>query len=554
MADLFDMTKKDIPSSEGEPAITVPPAAPPNPMAEIARATGLNLAAGGVPADGDDISPVSTPQLMAGNIPVPPIAVPPPAPAPAPMVEDASQLDQGAKALDPVEMGFAQEEAKFQKVQAEKQAGMEAMFADTLKQEEERLKRMEEKEEEIRVETVNVTHGDRTRAIRESNDPDIADVDLTPGYSEEDMKEAPEDGVTPQSDVKAEDAPPSPGDDQYGEYIRNLPTTTLDNVDPKKSPVMILRTPKITTAKKQNKQTLGDQAFMNAVTRFKKDNFGKADACLVNSGFFASVVGTGVVDMQNLYMNVSRDTSIYEYELEQMRAVIKNVVGTNPKINPNQLSQMIHYRDFEILSFSHVCATLEKVETVTNCKECGNAFRLESAPQELVLNEDEMHERKMRISGAANIEEVSLMTTVKKIETSVGIVVTLGHPSYAEYIRGVRGFQEKAAEMTPADARRFQSMLDMLHFVRSVELPSGVKTNSIYQSYIAMGLLADVDFDAVSREVDEMKKQIIVPQYGIRECRCPTCGAINKNIPYRSLLDLLFYHTTVSSFLNNPES
>ena len=83
---------------------------------------------------------------------------------------------------------------------------------------------------------------------------------------------------------------------------------------------------------------------------------------------------------------------------------------------------------------------------------------------------------------------------------------------------------------------------------------TSTRTNNIRQVYIAIGMLSDVDFDAVSREITDMRKSILIPQYGIRETRCPHCGSINKNIPFNGLLDLLFLHTTLSSFLNNPES
>ncbi|MCM1295173.1 MAG: hypothetical protein NC311_06500 [Muribaculaceae bacterium] len=568
MSDLSEMTGRNVEAPiEGQ--ITTPPAAPPDPMAQLAQATGIHLTPEeiakyntGTPIpDGDDPEPVSTP--TASTIPgVPPIDVPPAAPITSPVTTpaamDPSEVHQPTEALDPVAMGIAQEQQKYQNVQREKMSGMEQMFQDLEKEEAERLERMEEKAEEmgINVEPQVVTGAERAKAARESGNPDIDDIDLSPGYSEEDAEDEPGDGVTKNSDIKAEDTPPAPGDDEYGDYIRGLPTTTLSDVTADKVIPYISRAPKIITAPRNNgkNQTLNDQAFLNAVNKFKKNTFGTVPVCLVNSGFSVNVVGTGVVDMQNLYMNVSRDTSMYEYELEQMRTVIKNVVGTTPKVQPTQLAQMIHFRDFESLSYAHVCATLESVETVSNCKDCGKAFRITDDPRHLLLNEDELSERAAKIAGAPTIEENSLMTVVKHLKCSNGIVVTIGHPSYAEYIRGIRGFQAKAQEMTPADARRFETMLDMMHFVRSVELPTGVKTTSMYQNYIAMGLLSAEDFDAVSREIENLRKDIITPRFGIRECQCPHCGAINKDIPYRNLLELLFLHTTVSSFLNNPES
>lgn len=553
MEDLNSMTHRNIPDNP-EDVITTPPAVPPDPMADIARATGLHIPpeeiASRLQSDGEeapvdpvaDVVPVSTPGGSGVD-----------------MLAEAAGEPPVGEALDPMTMGIKQEQARYAQMQQDKRNGMEHMFQELEQQEKERLDRMEKKTEEIRAsaQIKELSTTDRAKQSRDSGNPDIDDIDLTPGYTEEDMSEVKADEITEQSDVKATDDPPNPEDKEYGEYIRNLPIGPLTDIDGDDSPKTIIRVPQkptIITKKSDKTQTLGDQAFMNAINRFKRDSFGKSVAPLVNSGFCADVVGTGVVDMQNLYMNVRSNTTMYDYQLEQMRVVIKNVVGTSHPIPPASLAQMIHYADFEILSYAHVCATLETVESVTNCKDCGLAFRIETDPVQLIMNADEIDERRIRIMGAKRIEDNSLMTSVKELTATNGIKVVLGHPSYSEYIRNLRGFQAAAAEMTEEQARRFETMLNTLHFIRHIELPTGTRTNNIRQVYIAIGMLSDVDFDAVSREITDMRKSILIPQYGIRETRCPHCGSINKNIPFNGLLDLLFLHTTLSSFLNNPES
>lgn len=553
MEDLNAMTHKNIPA-DPESEITTPPPVPPDPMADIARATGLHISpeeinarlqSGGEeqPSSGvSDVTPVSVPGGAGVDL----------------LAEAAGAPPQG-EALDPMTMGIQQEQARYANMQKEKRDGMEQMFQELEQQEKERLERMEQKTEEIRASALvkELTTTDRAKQSRDSGNPDIDDIDLTPGYTEEDMSEIKKDEITEQSDIKATDDPPNPEDKEYGDYIRNLQIGPLTDIGKEDSPKTIVRIPQkpVMVVKKSDKtQTLGDQAFMNAINRFKRDSFGKSTAPLVNSGFCVDVVGTGVVDMQNLYMNVRSNTTMYDYQLEQMRVVIKNVIGTSHPIPPASLAQMIHYADFEILSYAHVCATLETVESVTNCKDCGMAFRIETDPVELIMNAAEIDERRHRIMGAQRIEDNSLMTTVKELTATNGIKVVLGHPSYSDYIRNLRGFQAAAAEMTEEQARRFETMLDTLHFIRYIDLPTGTRTNNIRQVYIATGMLSDVDFDAVSREVTDMRKNILVPQYGIRETRCPHCGSINKNIPFNGLLDLLFLHTTLSSFLNNPES
>ena len=90
--------------------------------------------------------------------------------------------------------------------------------------------------------------------------------------------------------------------------------------------------------------------------------------------------------------------------------------------------------------------------------------------------------------------------------------------------------------------------------IRKIKLPDGTYANNIYQMYQALLIMSDVDLDVINKEATAMRDEIMVPKFGIKEARCPHCGKIIKDIPYESLLEMLFYHTTISSYLNNPES
>ena len=206
-----------------------------------------------------------------------------------------------------------------------------------------------------------------------------------------------------------------------------------------------------------------------------------------------------------------------------------------------------------MLAYAHICATLEKIETVTNCKECGKPFRITSDSTSLLMNQDELYERRMQIENAPNAEAYSLMTHNREVRTPSGILVVLGHPSYAEIIRCIRGFQQFSENMSNADRRRFEGMLTLLYMIRKIQLPNGVTSNNIYQTYMALMLLSQRDLDMVNKESESMRKEILVPKFGVKEVRCPHCGRIIKDVAYDNLLEMLFYHTTVASYLMENE-
>ena len=270
---------------------------------------------------------------------------------------------------------------------------------------------------------------------------------------------------------------------------------------------------------------------------------------LVNSGFVADVVGTGEVDLEQLYTGVNENTPAIDYVMEKMKIVMRNIVATHPKVDPMDLRNMIHYRDYEMLAWAHVCATLNQVEIATNCQECGKPFRISANPRAMVINMDELYAMMERIRTATSIEQNSLMTTDQKIITNNGFEITIGHPSYADYIRSLTQARSYASGLSQLGAMRFFSIVEDAYFIRNIKMPNGIITTNIQQLYMAMSMLTEADMRVVHNSVERLKKQIITPKFGIAKVTCPHCHKTLTNIPYENLEEMVFFHFSVSRMI-----
>ncbi|MCM1230133.1 MAG: hypothetical protein NC489_08370 [Ruminococcus flavefaciens] len=482
--------------------------------------------------------------------------------------EEAAKLGintENGTQLDPEEAYRENVQKKVDQLRNAEREGYEKMESEAVRAEEERMKRLEatlslpddhpDKQKllgdrkqmvaDAQLDDTERRQADRTLEGVSGYDPEM----LVPSYE---MSDEEEDAATPKAEDKAD---PIPGDDDYGEFVRSLP---LEHYIPTKTPVVTTkREPTVVEKvddwnKKKNSQPLGDQAFFNAVAKFKKNNFGVKTIPLVNSGFFVDIVGSGVVDMQNMYMNVDKNTRMYDYQMEQMRVLIQNIVGTSPKINPNVLRDKIHYEDFDMIAYGHICATLDKVESVANCTECGKAFRMNGAPGELLLNMDELAEKAAQIRAADSIESVSLLSKYRVVNCVNGMTVTLGHPSYANGLGILNSFAAYYNNLPPLEANRFNSLLGTMRMIRKITLPNGIHTNSLLQIYEAIKLMTQEDLELVQHEISKMRKDVLKPKFGVREVRCPHCGKIVKNVEYEDLMNMLFFHTQLSGLLNEP--
>ena len=114
---------------------------------------------------------------------------------------------------------------------------------------------------------------------------DIADTDdLVPSYDfEED--DAPAEAV----DTKDQRPTPDQSTEEYSEYLRNLKTVNHGEEESDDSMIRTVRdkasmTP-VDSGRMQKSKIVGDQAFLNAINKYKKDNFRTVSIPLVNSGF-----------------------------------------------------------------------------------------------------------------------------------------------------------------------------------------------------------------------------------------------------------------------------
>lgn len=375
--------------------------------------------------------------------------------------------------------------------------------------------------------------------------------DLLPSYEDDDEEDTVSTKRESTVTKEKEDDEEELQDQLIKERVDELRATEL--VDSEEEPVAISLVPvvhdrsaSVEVVKSAKIKTLNDQAFMNSVNRFKRDNFKTVQAPLVNSGFFVDIVGTGPVDLVTLYTDVDGNMSRTEYEIEKMKIIIKNVVGTTPKIDRQKLPTMIHFTDYQIMAWAHICATLNEVLTVHNCTDCGAEFRIRSKPSELLLNANEFNERKTLIQNASSIDQYSLLARDIKFTTESGYDVTIGHPSYVETINHYAALLEYSKTLNRTEAQRFASLTPILSMTRDIMMPNKVRCTTLYQRYIALTLMSTDDIDTIRDIVKAEVKKVIIPKFGIKRVKCPHCGHMNTDIPYESLNDVLFFHSMVT--------
>lgn len=385
-------------------------------------------------------------------------------------------------------------------------------------------------------------------------DPD----DLVPSYDYEEEEDEPSADGTESNEEERPTAEQS--DSEYAKYIKNLEVSTVEETE---DPILVTVKKKakvepVSSGRMSKSKIVQDQAFLNAVNKFKRDNFRVVNVPLVNSGFSVDVVGTGPVDLTLLYRNIGQNTNDMEYELERMRTVLRNVVASHPQVDKNDLRNLIHFSDYNMLVYGHIAATLKDVEHIHTCVDCGKDFHIVANSADLILNRDKLQERIAQIRNCQNVNDIknnSLMITNQQVITSDGFIVNLGHPSYYEYIQYMTEMRDLANnnDMSDTQKRRLGTMAGVISYVRSVIMPNGIHTNSLFQRFIAMTMLDEDDFSTVLAEIKKLADQIVVPRFGIKSVKCPYCGKENTDITYDNLSDLLFFHTTVTRLMNETD-
>lgn len=532
-----------------------------DPMAAIRQATGLDLNVEDFKTQVNEQmnpTPTATPRVTGG------IGVLTP--------EEAAQLksDGNYQKIDVDHEAMVEQEKKRIQREQQQQSDMNGLLDEALSGEAARNQKWEkafEENPELKKEFVNKEDASDTTKYTPDmvdNDAHVAPVERTPikGYiAEDDMVpsySAPTESIVDTLKKSDKDTDTKPAADasenEMAEYVKNLTTIEYEGSESEIVDVSRDRTPMITeTARPTYKKTnpMGDQAFLNAVAKYKKDNFRVVKAVMINSGFEIGEVGTGPVDLYQLYMTTDQNTTVLDYQLAKMTTVIKNVVSTTPAVDPMQLKNVLHFADYQMLAYAHVAATLKEVEMLHTCNKCGKDFHIKAASTDLILNADEMREKAQRIHNATSIDENSLMTKDVTYTTESGFVIVLGHPSYAEYAAYMRELRDIVSNGDTVVNNRIEEMNEILPFIRKITLPTGVFTSNLFQRFTAIGLLSDDDFNGLSKEVANLAKQIIIPKFGIKKIKCPHCGEVITDIAYDDLDNLLFFHFTVNRLLKS---
>lgn len=505
--------------------------------------------------------------------------------------DELAQLTNQPIVETPIDVAAEMEQKQNEKIRAfadEPRNNMEDLFAEAMRSEEERVARLDNTledndarkelfkgtEAEKKAKTVNYESSyDETLETKDesANDKPAANTqvkreiprsaeeinfdDFTPSYDDEEEEESKE----PEDKNTAADNRPNINDseEEYAQYIRNLDTVKYASPEDEPSVVETVKDrPNMTiiSSGRLNKQkNMQDSSFLSAVNKFKKDSFRTVSVPLVNSGFTVDIVGSGAVDLTLLYSVADSNISSADYELEKMKTVMRNVVGTHPKIGKDNLRNMIHYIDYQLMAYAHVSATLKDIETIQTCPECGNDYHIVCKSSDLILNMDELRERMKAIKNSDNVNDYSLMMKDQEFTTTDGFIVQLGHPSYADYIQYLTELKSMNDSMNQVELTMLSRLVESLPFIRSVTMPNGVHTSSLYQRFIALGLLTEKDLRDLQDEITKMSEAIIMPQFGIKRVTCPCCGKVNTNIAFNNLDDLLFFHIMVTRLLNQTD-
>lgn len=564
---LGDIVQRRDTYAEDEIKVTQGVPAGSDPLAAINQATGLHMKMEDLTSTAQQNRPAQVEEKKpSGNL----RALTP---------DEAAQLNETYERVDPNAQAFKDQIDHIDKLAADsvnktvdmlkeslaEEEAREARLGATLEDEDKRreLYQNDDSEEDDRKVTYSPTIGGDSaadphqvaniqRTKIDSTSP-VADTDdLVPAYDFE------EDAAPPEAENTAEKRPtPDQTEEDYAEYLRGLETIKIGDKETDNSIVQTVRsrsnmTP-VDSGRMSKSKIVGDQAFLNAINKYKKDNFRTVSVPLVNSGFTVDIVGTGEIDLTLLYSAVDQNTLAVDYELEKMRTVIRNVVGTNPKIDRNDLRNMIHFADYQLMAFAHISATLKDVELIHTCDECGKDFHIVCNSGDLILNMDELREKMHLIRNASTIQENSLMATDMKMTTTSGFAINLGHPSYSEYIQYLTEMKRLVTELPSTESTRLTTLTEILPFIRSIDMPNGVHTNSLYQRYLAVGLLSEDDYTEMTDAIASMRKKIITPRFGVKKVSCPHCHKVNTDISYRDLNDLLFFHITVTRLLKQTE-
>lgn len=384
---------------------------------------------------------------------------------------------------------------------------------------------------------------------RSSGDPDYAivpDEDFVPdfGEDEDEVKEINEKASTPDVD----DDEDRSNADAVLNVLGTAPTVEFSN-GPKDLVSVVrdrhMKTEIISTGRFESK-SLADQAFINSVNKFKAKNFRTVRVPLINSGFFVDMVGTGSNDLVMFYDSSDQNISAAEYAMNRMKTIMKACVGAEPKVNPNELKNLIHNADYRMMSYGYVCATLEEIVFPHTCEKCNHTFKVKTNPAEMLLNADKMEERIQRIRSAKNASDNSLMAKEVKLSFDSGFEVTVGHSSYYDEVVMLNALNHYIQTLKPIEAAPLARLSNNLLYIKKISLPNGLKAANVYQTFKALQLMNLDEYSQVMDAIKTLTDMIITPKIGVSDVECPHCKEVIKSIELDSVEELVFFHSMVT--------
>lgn len=303
---------------------------------------------------------------------------------------------------------------------------------------------------------------------------------------------------------------------------------------------------KFDIVKKEKDTVLSDKSFLTSLNKVKKSLFSTITIPLLNSGFFAEVQGGGIMDMLQLYRDKLADTSNMEYDLERMKTFVRSIRTTTPSIPSESIISSIHESDYQLLALAYASATVKTLTQPNTCEHCNADFKIEMRPMDTILNIDEINERTQKLRNSNGLQG-SLLSDVHEVSTEYGLKVTLGHPTFLDYLKRMESLRV-VIENDKTEGYKFASNIKIVSMIRQIELPNGVKTSNAYQIYKAMSLFDESLYELIDAKILEMQKDLIIPQFGIKKVDCPVCGKTVENINIGAIDDLIFFHIMVTQF------
>ena len=328
-------------------------------------------------------------------------------------------------------------------------------------------------------------------------------------------------------------------------------------VEPDQAPVVkvIQRRTEISRDEKSNGRVkeLGDDAFLNALTKARRKSFRVIELPLINSGFTVELNGLGSGDLYSLYSLIETyergSLGLMEYMEAQMKTIAKAIVKIRPYFDPSKLHSMVHYADLNLLMYGIVTATLDEAKyPVDACEFCGKSFRITVPSTDIILNKDELQDRIDAIRSANKIEETSLLEKHCMMTFESGYEVVLGHASVADQYRLMRSINaytnnNKLSEVDKVELVEYGGQLT---WIRSIVSPSGIKAKGAYQTTKLLTMMDDDERKQITSNIIKLQKDLYPLRLGVKNVKCPHCGKIIPEVLTPGLGNLVFFQRLAS--------